>query len=518
MADTIMWSRSNQVNTNLVIKLNGGSTEGTNLFTYNGSTTKTVNITASSVGAAASNHTHNYAAASHNHSAANITSGTLPVSRGGTGVTSNPSMLVNLASTSAASVFAASPRPGITGTLSIAHGGTGATSASAARTALGAAASSHGTHVTYSTAAPKALGEASAGTASTVARSDHVHPLEKKTKRYVLIADSLGVGLGSNPNRGWTYYFKQELGLSNTDCYIAQTSGYGFVANNNGFKRLLQGVNASSPETITDVICLGGLNDTNVSNPTLAAMSAAVDDFVNTAISKFPNATVHIGQLGRSRDNVNCLNRIITINLPAMKQNQKAHYVAGCENLCHDYWRMSDTWHLDAEYYQEIGIKIARNYETYIPVAQNLYEDTSKYVNCTISSNFGSNSYFKYRCYQNDNICGLYSGECYLEGKNNIKISEQYFSLQIASQGYETLFRGNSQGIIPIVGFFGLKASTGGTVYFHCLPATLAFRNTDGAIFLNFYNVYNQQTSWFNGYFWNAQFKIPSFSIDALYV
>ena len=51
MADTIMWSKSKQVNTNLVIKLNGGSTEGTNLFTYNGSSAKTINVTPSSIGA-----------------------------------------------------------------------------------------------------------------------------------------------------------------------------------------------------------------------------------------------------------------------------------------------------------------------------------------------------------------------------------------------------------------------------------------------------------------------------------
>ena len=79
-------------------------------------------ITPANIGAAAS---------SHNHSAANITSGTLAVARGGTGVTANPSILVNLASTSAASVFAASPRPGITGTLPVSHGGTGATGANA---------------------------------------------------------------------------------------------------------------------------------------------------------------------------------------------------------------------------------------------------------------------------------------------------------------------------------------------------------------------------------------------------
>ena len=82
-------------------------------------------------------HTHSYAATTHNHAASEITSGTLGVARGGTGVTSNPSMLTNLGSTSAASVFAASPRPGITGTLGIANGGTGATTAAAARTALG---------------------------------------------------------------------------------------------------------------------------------------------------------------------------------------------------------------------------------------------------------------------------------------------------------------------------------------------------------------------------------------------
>lgn len=55
------------------------------------------------------------------------TIGALPVANGGTGITSSPSMLTNLGSTSAANVFAGSPRPGITGTLSIAHGGTGQT-------------------------------------------------------------------------------------------------------------------------------------------------------------------------------------------------------------------------------------------------------------------------------------------------------------------------------------------------------------------------------------------------------
>ncbi len=58
---------------------------------------------------------------------------TIAVAYGGTGITSNPSMLVDLGSTSAASVFAASPRPGVTGTLGVANGGTGITSWTANR-------------------------------------------------------------------------------------------------------------------------------------------------------------------------------------------------------------------------------------------------------------------------------------------------------------------------------------------------------------------------------------------------
>lgn len=51
-------SSADQVANSLTIKLNSGTTEGTNLFTYNGSAAKSVNITASGIGAAASSHTH----------------------------------------------------------------------------------------------------------------------------------------------------------------------------------------------------------------------------------------------------------------------------------------------------------------------------------------------------------------------------------------------------------------------------------------------------------------------------
>lgn len=53
---------------NLIIKLNGGSTEGTNLFTYNVTGAKTINITPAGIGAATSGHTHAMSAITDLHS------------------------------------------------------------------------------------------------------------------------------------------------------------------------------------------------------------------------------------------------------------------------------------------------------------------------------------------------------------------------------------------------------------------------------------------------------------------
>lgn len=53
---------------NLVIKLNGGTTEGTNQFTYNATGAKTINITPAGIGAATSGHTHAMSAITDLHS------------------------------------------------------------------------------------------------------------------------------------------------------------------------------------------------------------------------------------------------------------------------------------------------------------------------------------------------------------------------------------------------------------------------------------------------------------------
>ena len=102
-----------------------GTADGTLAVNTDGTT---ANVAVKGLKSAAYREAGSFANASHNHSAADINSGTLPVARGGTGITTNPSELVNLGSETAANVFQTSPRPGVTGTLPVAHGGTGITS------------------------------------------------------------------------------------------------------------------------------------------------------------------------------------------------------------------------------------------------------------------------------------------------------------------------------------------------------------------------------------------------------
>jgi hypothetical protein len=95
------------------------------------------------------------APASHNHSASNITSGAIPITRGGTGKTTASEARSALGAAPESHNHAAS---NITsGAIPITRGGTGATSASAARSALGAEAvlsSTRKRKITYGTANP----------------------------------------------------------------------------------------------------------------------------------------------------------------------------------------------------------------------------------------------------------------------------------------------------------------------------------------------------------------------------
>ena len=217
--------------------------------------------TASEIGAAAS---------SHNHSASNITSGTLPVARGGTGLTASPSLLVNLASTSAASVLTASPRPGITGTLPVSHGGTGATTALAANYNIlksateNTAGFSDSTMLAYFTGSPSAsVGAVRKYKAGNVwsqwlkAKTDAAYAAKSHTHKYAGSSSAGGAANSANRLNG--------ISLTGGS---GNTTGYRLIAtvNINAWNNY-QGVFAvNSRHTGAGLLCISvGCNNSSVS-------------------------------------------------------------------------------------------------------------------------------------------------------------------------------------------------------------------------------------------------------------
>lgn len=68
--------------------------------------------------------------------------------------------------------------------------------------AIGAAASSHGTHVSFTTTTPKANGTAAVGTATTVSRSDHVHPTDTSRAPMSHASSATTYGVGTTADYG----------------------------------------------------------------------------------------------------------------------------------------------------------------------------------------------------------------------------------------------------------------------------------------------------------------------------
>ena len=243
---------SGHTHTNLAIKLNGGTTEGTNLFTYNGGTAKTVNITPSGIGAAASSHNHDGRYYTETEIDSKITTINTAITTAKTDaqsyadqkiaalvdsapdalntlnelasaitdhqeiydayVTEMDAKLAGKSDTGHTHKYAGSSSAGgaatsankvnsnlvvklnsgtTEGTNLFTFNGSAAKTINITPSGIGAANASHGTHVTYSTATPKANGTAAVGTSSDVARADHVHPLQTTVSGNAGSADKL---------------------------------------------------------------------------------------------------------------------------------------------------------------------------------------------------------------------------------------------------------------------------------------------------------------------------------------
>lgn len=134
----------------------------------------------------------------------------------------------------------------------------------------GKAASSHGTHVSYSTTAPVMDGTASVGSASTVARSDHKHPTDtsraSKTEFDNHVADTTKhITSTERTNWGTAYTHSQTAHApSNAE------------KNQNAFSNITIGTTTVAADSVTDTVTFVGSNVTITPDATNDTITFAV--------------------------------------------------------------------------------------------------------------------------------------------------------------------------------------------------------------------------------------------------
>ncbi len=354
---------ANKVNNNLVIKINGGATEGTNMFTFNGSAGKTINLTAASLGAPAS----------HNHDDRYYTEGEIDTKLGeiNTGVqeavdgfntaigaekeralaaeSALQTAINNEASTARAAeakaltdakAYADAKVAGILdsapealntlnelaaalgddpnfsttimteiGKKANAQHGNHVPAVETANNAkflrndntwatvtpdnIGAAKASHGTHVSFSTTAPSANGTASAGSSGSVARADHVHPLQTSVSGNAgsanKVNNSLTVKLNGGATEGtdlFTFNGSAAKSINITPASIGAAAAHNHDAyvNKNAFANIaVSGQTTVAADAVQDTLTLAaGSNVTITTDATNDKITIAAKDTVYT--------------------------------------------------------------------------------------------------------------------------------------------------------------------------------------------------------------------------------------------
>lgn len=136
----------------------------------------------------------------------------------------------------------------------------------------GKAASSHGTHVSYSTTAPVMDGTASVGSASTVARSDHKHPTDtsraSKTEFDTHTANTTN-HITSTERTSWN------AAKTHADSAHAPSNAQ---PNQNAFSNITVGSTTVSADTTTDTVTFVGSNVTITPDATNDKITFAVAD------------------------------------------------------------------------------------------------------------------------------------------------------------------------------------------------------------------------------------------------
>ena len=141
--------------------------------------------------------------------------------------------------------------------------------------------------------------------------------IKENRKKYIFIGDSYGQGYSPDgATTSWIQLIINKLNLQQNDYIVKSYGGTGFVNTVDGKNFITMLNEISADENITDIICCGGYNDQfNYNN-----IEDGITNFCTIAKNKFPNAKVHIGEIGWATDATKFLSLSLVIS----------HYINGC--------------------------------------------------------------------------------------------------------------------------------------------------------------------------------------------
>ena len=154
-------------------------------------------------------------------------------------------------------------------------------------------------------------------------------------RRYVFVGDSYIQGYTPDGSvKSFAERFKQLAGLTNASVYVAGAGGAGFGrVNSDGinFINCIDTIEVDEPETITDVVFVGGYNDQFA----LSNIDGGIVQAHEKYKTLFPNARQYIGFVGRSvnyNTGANGDNLVKAFNRYRLTKNML--YIGNIENCC----------------------------------------------------------------------------------------------------------------------------------------------------------------------------------------
>lgn len=165
-----------------------------------------------------------------------------------------------------------------------------------------------------------------------------------KNRKFIFIGDSYAQGYTTNGIvESWITKTANILGLVKNSTYYSNfLGGTGFknAVNEKTFTTLLTDLSITDKESITDIVVLGGYNDKEYDS---SEINVSIDLFISTAKTNYPNARIHIGEVGwspsyQNRQTLRTMIRDCYLNL----NSRGAYYIENIQFAIHNY-----TWNTD---------------------------------------------------------------------------------------------------------------------------------------------------------------------------